>query len=94
MLCRLAHLGLLVSSLTALCVLLSGLHHFFLRRQLLNQISQLPLVPLLKLSDSMLLMVTTGRHLLPIQPVFTSCSTKLLLMYGTVCRPLHVLNCV
>ncbi len=30
MLCRLTHLGLLVSSLTALCALLSGFHHFFL----------------------------------------------------------------
>ena len=73
MLYRLTHLSLLVSSLTALCVLLSGLHHFFLRCQLLSQISQLPLVLLLKLSDSMQLMVTTGRHLLATR---SSCRTQ------------------
>ncbi len=62
-LCRLTHLSLLVSSLTALCALLSSLRHFFLRCQLLSQMSQLPLVLVLKLGDSMQLMVTTGRHL-------------------------------
>ena len=75
MLYRLTHLSLLVSSLTALCVLLSGLHHFFLRCQLLSQISQLPLVLLLKLSDSMQLMVTTGRHLLATRSSCRSCKT-------------------
>ncbi len=62
--------GMHVDSVSALCELLSSLHHFFLRLcsllsvcGLLNQISQLPLVLLLKLSNSMLLLNTTWHHL-------------------------------
>ncbi len=84
MLCRLTHLGLLMSSLTALCVLLRVC-------QLLSQMSQLPLVLLL---NSMLLMVTNGRHLSAKQPVFRSGATKLVLMSGPECRSLHVLTCM
>ena len=91
MLCRLTHLSLLVSSLTALCALLSGLHQFFLRCQLLSQISQLPLLLLLKLSNSMQLMVTTGRHL---SATLHAEVAKLLRLSGTVCRHLQVLTCM
>ena len=74
-----------MSSLTALCALLSIC-------QLLNQISQLPLVLLLKLSDSMLL--TTQHHLSATQFVFRNCATKLVLKSGTACRHMHVLTCM
>ena len=87
MLCRLTHLGLLMSSLTALCVLLRVC-------QLLSQMSQLPLVLLLELNDSMLLMVTTGRHLSATQIVFRSSATELVLRSGPECRSLHVLTCM
>jgi len=74
-----------VSSLTALCALLSSC-------QLLNQISQLPLVLLLKLSVSMLL---TTQHLLSAtQFEFRSRATKLVLLSGTASRHMHVLTCM
>ena len=74
-----------MSSLTAFCALLSSC-------QLLNQITQLPLVLLLKLSNSMLL---TTQHLLSAtQFEFRSCTTELVLVTGTASRHMHVLTCM
>jgi len=90
-----------VDSVAALCVILSSLHHFFLRLcsllsvcQLLKQSSQLALVLLLKLSNSLLLMNTTGHHLWVMHCVLRRCTARQMLMSGPACKHLHVLPCL